>query len=340
MSFSDTPLALCPSFCSRADVFFENEISAIKKEPDGTRKVFVTCECWDLSQERRNLGILWGVSRSKTWWVQCVQGGLCLRRFGHWASHCESHRAFAGLKAGWWWNYVDAARHLAKHFGSPPFAMFQCRTRTAGILWNLDEFGYTSIAFPLHRLLHTVGIFLSFAPWNSGSAGDCNLVPPNVSHSSPAQSTASGFRALSNCARALGIWFSQVQLSGASCIRSVTGTELVLVITYPHLSIGGSTDAQELDLQCKSSTSTCFGWYLILRLRSSDVCMDCLFDSNSPSTLCQSPNALPTILIHWDWRDSPRVQLGQRSAIGKDVSESLFVFHWALLKAMRKAHQI
>ena len=60
MSFSDTPLALCLSFCSRADVFFENEISAIKKEPDGTRKVFVTCECWDLSQERRNLGILLG----------------------------------------------------------------------------------------------------------------------------------------------------------------------------------------------------------------------------------------------------------------------------------------
>ena len=95
----------------------------------------------------------WGISRSKTWWVQCVQGGLCLRRFGHWASHCESHRAFAGLKAGWWWNYVDAARHLAKHFGSLLSAIFQCRTRTAGIFWNLDEFGYASIAFPLHRLL-------------------------------------------------------------------------------------------------------------------------------------------------------------------------------------------
>lgn len=273
---------------------------------------------------KRHLGILW--SR-----VQCVQGGLCLRCFGHWASHCESHRAFAGLKAGWWWNYVDAARHLAKHFGSPLSVIFQCRTRTAGI--------------PLHQLLilraSSIPLgSLSFAPWNSGSAGDCNLVPPNVSHSSPAQSTASGFRALSNCARALGIWFSQVQLSGASCIRSVTCTELVLVITYTHLSIGGSTDAQELDLQCKSSTSTCFGWYLILWLRSSDVCMDRLFDSNSPSALCQSANALPTILIHWDWRDSPGVQLGQRSAIGKDVSESLFVFHWALLKGMWKAHQI
>lgn len=74
MSFSDTPLALCLSFCSRADVFFENEISDKKKELDGTRKVFVTCECWDLSQERRNLGILLGYLTVKN-----LVGSVCPR---------------------------------------------------------------------------------------------------------------------------------------------------------------------------------------------------------------------------------------------------------------------
>ena len=148
------------------------------------------------------------------------------------------------------------------------------------------------------------------------------MVLPYIFDSSSSGSSAYGFQTVPNCSRALGIRISNLQLSCPRGLHSLPCNGLVVGIDHSDISIVAGLDAPTRHFQCKSGTSPGPRWYFVLRLRSSNVCLDRLFDSNSSGPVRQSTNALPAILLHRDWAKSSRVQLGQRSPVGKTVPES------------------
>ena len=142
---------------------------------------------------------------------------------------------------------------------------------------------------------------------HSGRTHRGPLVFPYVFDSSPHWSFACEFPWLPYFARALGVSMSQVQFVNSCRLHRLLGDLLILGLADSHLSLGRSLDTTARDLQCRSGSADRYGWHHLLRLWCPNVCLDCIFDSYSPGSLCEGQNALSPFLLHWDRREPSRI---------------------------------